>query len=150
MFPYRSIEDHSRGISLQFAHSESDDDAAVPVAMRHPRVKRDTVVLDGMEATDASLRARAFRAVGGWRLAQHRERLLGGLEDTAAPCHFEAAYALSLLGDAAGAMRLGAELEQLEGSTLRRAMLAWAVAAPSRELLPCSTRWQKRGPGTAS
>lgn len=30
MFPYRFIEDHSRGISLQFAHSESDDDDAKP------------------------------------------------------------------------------------------------------------------------
>ncbi|MCQ4167261.1 hypothetical protein [Tahibacter harae] len=119
--------------------------AAVPAAMRHPRVKRDTVVLDGVEEADASLRARVFRAVGEWRLAQHRERLLDGLEDTVPLCRFEAAYALSLLGDAAGAARLGAGLEQLEGSTLRRAILAWAVAAPSENFAAIFNQLAKVG-----
>ena len=102
-------------------------------------------MLDGVEEADASLRARVFRAVGEWRLAQHRERLLDGLEDTVPLCRFEAAYALSLLGDAAGAARLGAGLEQLEGSTLRRAILAWAVAAPSENFAAIFNQLAKVG-----
>lgn len=119
--------------------------AAVPAAMRHPRVKRDTVVLDGVEDADSSLRARAFRAIGEWRLTQHRERLLGGLEDVAPACRFEAAYSLGLLGDAAGTDRLAIELESLEGSTRRRAMLAWAVAAQDASFAAVFNRLAKTG-----
>lgn len=103
--------------------------AAVPAAMRHPQVNRDTVILDGEEDADASLRARAYRAVGEWRLMGHAERLRRGLDDTAPLCRFEAAYALSLLGDAAAAARIPAEFDALQGSTRRRAVLAWAAGA---------------------
>jgi uncharacterized protein (TIGR02270 family) len=106
--------------------------AAIPAAMRHPRVKRDTVVLDGLESADAALRASALRAAGEWRMTAHRERLLAGLSDAAPECRFEAACALGLWGDAIGAQHLGDALPALQDDTRRRAVLAWAVLASSQ------------------
>lgn len=103
--------------------------AALPAAIRHPRVKRSTVVLDSEENGDPWLRARAYRAIGEWRLDDFRQQARRGLEDMTARCRFEAAAALSLLGDAAAADRIVEELPALEGRTRRRAVLAWASCA---------------------
>lgn len=103
--------------------------AALPAAMRHPRVKRSTVVLDSEENGDPWLRARAYRAIGEWRLDDFRKQAIRGLDDMTARCRFEAAAALSLLGDAAAAERIVEELPALEGRTRRRAVLAWATGA---------------------
>jgi uncharacterized protein (TIGR02270 family) len=100
--------------------------AAVPAAMRHPRVNRDTVILDAQQDADEALRARAWRAVGEWRLTAHTDRLRGALDDASPRCRFEAACALSLLGDATAAARIPTDLQHLQDSTRRRAILAWA------------------------
>ncbi|MBL8300008.1 MAG: hypothetical protein JNN30_16840 [Rhodanobacteraceae bacterium] len=105
--------------------------AAVPAALRHPRVKRDTVVLDAIESGDASLRARAFRAVGEWRLEPYREALLQGATDTEPCSRFEANYALCLLGDIQARARLDQDLDHLKGSQRRRGIMAWAILPPS-------------------
>lgn len=103
--------------------------AALPAAMRHPRVKRSTVVLDSEESIDASLRARAHRAVGEWRLDEFGTQVRRGLDDVSARCRLEAAVALSLLGDPAAADGIVDALPALEGRTRRRAVLAWAAGA---------------------
>ncbi|TDR34751.1 uncharacterized protein (TIGR02270 family) [Tahibacter aquaticus] len=105
--------------------------AALPAAMRHPRVKRSTVVLDSEEDADPWLRARAYRVIGEWRLEEFRDRARRGLDDIAARCRFEAAAALSLLGDAKAAERIEEELPALQGRTRRRAVLAWAGGVSS-------------------
>jgi uncharacterized protein (TIGR02270 family) len=103
--------------------------AALPAAMRHPRVKRSTVVLDSEENGDPWLRARAYRAIGEWRLDDFRTQARRGLDDMTARCRFEAAAALSLLGEKGAADRIVDELPTLEGRTRRRAVLAWAASA---------------------
>lgn len=103
--------------------------AALPAAMRHPRVKRSTVVLDSEESADTSLRARAHRAIGEWRLDDFSAQARRGLDDVSARCRLEAAAALSLLGDAVAADRIAEELPALEGRARRRAVLAWAAGA---------------------
>jgi len=123
--------------------------AAVPAAMRHPRVNRDTVILDAEKDADDALRARALRAAGEWRLAVHADRLRSALDDVSPRCRFEAACALSLLGDATAAARIPMDLQDLHDSTRRRAVLAWArgtdhatfAAAFSR--YASDERWQR-------
>jgi uncharacterized protein (TIGR02270 family) len=72
--------------------------AAIPAAMRHPAVQRDTLLQYGLQDASALVRSRALRCIGEWGVQSYRAQLQAALADEELICRAEAACSLALLG----------------------------------------------------
>lgn len=107
--------------------------AALPAALRHPRVNRDAAILDALDSAEPLLMARALRAIGEWRLDGHRSALEAATRLDDVHCRLESAYALRLFGFDVYSATTVDELATVETHTRRRILLSMAATAkPAR------------------
>jgi len=104
--------------------------ASFPACLPNPQVRRQHLIDDALQRLDASLQARALRAIGEWRIIERAERLPAFANGDDPLLREEAIYALRLLG-------YGERLPHCPAPTLldrpsrRRWLGAFALTAPA-------------------
>ena len=104
--------------------------AAFPACLPNPQVRRPHLIDDALQRSDVSLRARALRAIGEWRITERAERLPAFANGDDPLLREEAIYSLRLLGYGERLPHCPAPT-LLDGPRRRRWLGAFALTAPA-------------------